>query len=92
MRYLVRKFDGTLLFRKRRWNDCHRQFGALWSNDFLPSIEEYGLDNMWYQQDGATFHTTRANIALLQEIFPGRVVSCQWGISTGHQDQDINWP
>ena len=48
----------------------------------LPAIEEYGLQNMWFQQDGATWHTTRANMALLQETFPGRVISCRG---------DINW-
>ena len=42
---------------------------------FLPAMEEYGLENMWFQQDGATFHTTHANMALLQETFPGRVIS-----------------
>ena len=30
---------------------------------------------MWFQQDGATWHTTRANMALLQETFPGRIRS-----------------
>ena len=30
---------------------------------------------MWFQQDGATCHSTRANLALLQETFPGRVIS-----------------
>ena len=38
---------------------------------------------MWFQQDGATCHTTRANMALLQETFTGRVIS--------HRG-DINWP
>ena len=68
MRFLVRRCD---------WNDSHRQFGVLWSYDkrlFLPAIEEYDLENMWFQQDGVTCHTTRANIALLQETFPGRVI------------------
>ena len=31
------------ILRKRRWNDCNRQFGALW---FML------LENMWLQQDG----------------------------------------
>ena len=57
-------------------NDCHRQFEALWSYDnlvfFLPAIGEKDLKNMWFQQDCATCHTTRVNMALLQEIFPGR--------------------
>ena len=29
---LVRRCDWILLLRKRRWNDGHRQFGALWSD------------------------------------------------------------
>ena len=29
---LVRISDWTLLLRKRRWNDCHYQFGDLWSH------------------------------------------------------------
>ena len=28
---LVRRCDSNLLIRNRRWNDCHRQFGELWS-------------------------------------------------------------
>ena len=55
---------------------------------FLPAIEEYNLENMWFQQDGAAFHITRANMALLQEKFSGReflVVA----ISTSHQDREI---
>ena len=41
----------------------------------MPAIEEYDLQNTWFQQDGATCHTTRANMALLQELFTGRVIS-----------------
>ena len=37
----------------------------------------------WFQQDRATFHTTRANIALLQGTFPSRIIS---------RRGDINWP
>ena len=29
----------------------------------------------WFQQDSATCHTTTANMALLQDTFPGRVIS-----------------
>ena len=41
----------------------------------MPAIEEYDLENMWFQKDGATCHTTRAHLALLEETFPGRVIS-----------------
>jgi hypothetical protein len=37
----------------------------------------------WFQQDGETAHTARASMALLREVFPGRVLS-----NLG----DINWP
>ena len=39
----------------------------------LPAIKEYVLENMWF----------RANMALLQETFPGRVI---------FRRDDINWP
>ena len=38
---------------------------------------------MLFQQNGATCHTTRANIALFQETFPAGVISCR---------RDITWP
>ena len=50
---------------------------------FLPAIEEYDLENMWFQQDGATCHTTRMNLVLLQETFPGRII---------FRRVDVNWP
>ena len=37
----------------------------------MPATEEYDLENMWFQQDSATCHTTLANMALLQETIPG---------------------
>ena len=53
------------------------------TNYFLPAIEEYDLENVWFQQDGATCHTTRANMALLQKKYSGRVNS---------RRGDIYWP
>ena len=38
---------------------------------------------MWFQQDGATAHTARESMQLLQEHFNGRIIS-QFG--------DVNWP
>jgi len=50
---------------------------------FWPAIEDHDLDDMWFQQDGATSHTTRPIMALLREKFPGRIILC-FG--------DVNWP
>ena len=58
------------------------RYGHMITNFFSPAIEEYNLENIWFQQDGATRHTTLANVALLQEIFPGLVIFCHG---------DINW-
>ena len=45
-------------------------------NDFLlPQIDELGLENMWFQQDGATAHTAQATMDILQQAFPDRVIS-----------------
>ena len=50
---------------------------------FFTKIEDYDLDDMWFQQDGATSHVTRANRDLLQEKLPGRLIS---------RLADVNWP
>ena len=49
----------------------------------MPPIEECDLENMWFQQEAAICHSTRANMALLKETYPGRVISRR-----GH----ITWP
>lgn len=44
------------------------------NNDFLlPELGDLGLDEIWFQQDGATAHTARAEI--LQASFPGHLIS-----------------
>jgi len=50
---------------------------------FLPALQEMELDNVWFQQDGATAHTARTSMACLREAFPGRLIS-RYG--------DLNWP
>ena len=53
-------------------------------NDFLWSeLDSIDLDNVYFQQDGATCHTSNETIALLREKFPDRVIS---------RRSDQNWP
>jgi hypothetical protein len=53
-------------------------------NTFLRSeIENNGLEEHWFQQDGATTHTARLTIDLLNQMFPGRLVS---------KNGDFDWP
>ena len=45
-------------------------------NAFLwPELEDVNVDNVYFQQDGATCHTSDETIDLLCEKFPGRVIS-----------------
>ena len=50
---------------------------------FLTRIDELGLDDFWFQQDGATTHTSRASIAVLREHFPERIIPIRG---------DLVWP
>ncbi|KAF7282074.1 hypothetical protein GWI33_003315 [Rhynchophorus ferrugineus] len=44
-------------------------------------MEEQGLE--WLQQDGATVHTARSTIQLLNDVFPRRLIS---------RNGDFAWP
>ena len=45
--------------------------------------DQHGADNVWFQHDGATAHTSRRSLSLLREMFPGHVISLCG---------DIGWP
>ena len=53
-------------------------------NEFLwTEQEDMDVDIVYFQQDGATHHTSAETIGLLREKFPGRVIS---------RNGDYNWP
>ena len=53
-------------------------------NEFLfPKIEEDDMDDIWFQQDGATCHTANVTIDLLRTVFENRIIS---------RNSDVNWP
>jgi len=61
----------------------HR-YGQLIEDFLWPELEGIDINDFYFQQDGATSHTTRENIALLQpRKFPGRLIS---------RNGDIKWP
>lgn len=47
----------------------------------VPELHEH--ENLWFQQDGATAHTARISMAVLRNLFPGRLIS-RFG--------DVPWP
>jgi len=50
---------------------------------FAPALEELNAGLVWFQQDRATAHTDRRSMAVLREMFPGRLISLRG---------DIPWP
>ena len=53
------------------------------SQNFLrPKLGELEED-VWFQQDGATAHTSRRSLSVLREMFPGHLISLRG---------DIGWP
>lgn len=52
---------------------------------FIPELQRRGVDlqDVWFQQDGASAHTARASMAVLRQLFPHRLIS-RFG--------DIFWP
>jgi len=64
------------------------RYCAMLENFFQPQLgeifnDEHGADNVCFQQDGTTAHTSRHSLSLLREMFPGHVVSLRC---------DIGWP
>ena len=51
--------------------------------DFLEPWVQAKPEQMWFQQDGATAHTARESIQMLQNIFQDRIIS---------RGCEINWP
>ena len=41
---------------------------------FCPA-RKFLMNRLWFQQDGVICHTARQSVAMLQETFPGRIIS-----------------
>ena len=49
-------------------------------NEFLcTKIEKGNIDNIWFQQDGATCHTAEATLDVLCPVFEDRIISRRTG-------------
>ncbi|GFX68387.1 hypothetical protein TNCV_2817611 [Trichonephila clavipes] len=59
------------------------RYRAMLSNFFIPELNNHDVQELWFQQDGATCHTARATIDLLKDTFGDRLIS-RFG--------PVNWP
>ncbi|GFU92383.1 transposase [Trichonephila clavipes] len=59
------------------------RYRAMITNFFIPELNNHDVQEVWFQQDGATCHTARATIDLLKDTFGDRLIS-RFG--------PVNWP
>ncbi|GFT87749.1 putative DENN domain-containing protein 10 B [Trichonephila clavipes] len=59
------------------------RYRAMITNFFIPELNSHDVQELWFQQDGATCHTARATIDLLKDTFGDRLIS-RFG--------PVNWP
>ncbi|GFW06024.1 putative LOC100569746 [Trichonephila clavipes] len=76
---------GTPGFRGTQF-DLHKQctghnvtvngdrYRALNTNFFIPELNNHDVQELWFQQDGATCHTARATIDLLKDTLGDRLI------------------
>ncbi|GFW31464.1 transposable element Tc3 transposase [Trichonephila clavipes] len=59
------------------------RYRAMITNFFIPELNNHDVQELWFQQDGATCHTARDTIDLLKDTFGDRLIS-RFGL--------VNWP
>ncbi|GFT15763.1 uncharacterized protein TNCV_4943151 [Trichonephila clavipes] len=59
------------------------RYRAMITNFFIHELNNHDVQELWFQQDGATCHTARATIDLLKDTFGDRLIS-RFG--------PVNWP
>ncbi|GFU33224.1 uncharacterized protein TNCV_4157261 [Trichonephila clavipes] len=59
------------------------RYRAMITNIFIPELNNHDVQELWFQQDGATCHTARATIDLLKDTLGDRLIS-RFG--------PVNWP
>ncbi|GFW88100.1 transposase [Trichonephila clavipes] len=59
------------------------RYRVMITNVFSPELNNHDVQELWFQQDGATCHTARATIHLLKDTFGDRLIS-RFG--------RVNWP
>ncbi|GFV38192.1 uncharacterized protein TNCV_710151 [Trichonephila clavipes] len=59
------------------------QYRAMITNFFIPELNNHDVQELGFQQDGATCHTARGTIDLLKDTFSDRLIS-RFG--------PVNWP
>lgn len=67
----------------RRLNVNKQRYQTMLRDYFWPKLDGIDISNVYFQQDGATCHTSGETIQVVNEMFEGRVIS---------KNGDVNWP
>ncbi|GFV14621.1 uncharacterized protein TNCV_1775721 [Trichonephila clavipes] len=59
------------------------RYRAMITNFFIPELKNHNVQELWFQQDGATCHTAHATINLSKDTFNDRLI-LRFG--------PVNWP
>ena len=61
-------------------------------NFLVPELQEFaGFDSRtWFQQDGATFHTSNGSMEVVNELFPNKVISRRGNIDWPPRSPDLS--
>lgn len=59
------------------------RYRSMITDFFVPQLNGVNVEQLWFQQDGATCHTAGDTIRLLQETFGERIIS---------RNAAVNWP
>ncbi|GFT87869.1 transposable element Tc3 transposase [Trichonephila clavipes] len=59
------------------------RYRAIITNFFIPELNNHDVQELWFQQDGATCHTARATIDSLKDTLGDRLIS---------RFEPVNWP
>ncbi|GFW11628.1 putative transposable element [Trichonephila clavipes] len=51
------------------------RYSTMITNFFIPELNNHDVQELWFQQDGATCHTARATIDLLKDTFGDHLIS-----------------
>ncbi|GFV82100.1 putative DD41D transposase [Trichonephila clavipes] len=79
----------TAAFGMKLIHKCHNitvngdRYRAIITNFFILELNNHDVQELWFQQDGATCHTARVTIDLLKYTFGDRLIS-RFG--------PVNWP
>lgn len=69
---------GPYFFKNEAGNNVTvngERYRAMINDFFVPELEDVDVDDLWFQQDGATCHTANDTINLLKETFGERIIS-----------------